>query len=76
MKYDMKDLVVKDCVYAFQSNNYNIEEHINYKNDLKEFIDVSQILKIEKECMNPGQTILNLNVFCSLFPKLSQIQRC
>lgn len=39
MKYDMKDLVVKDCVYAFQSNNYNIEEHINYKNDLKEFID-------------------------------------
>jgi len=39
MTYDMKDVIYDtDAFYAFQSNNYQIEEHVNYKTSIDEFV--------------------------------------
>ena len=39
MPYDMKDVIWDTRpVYAFQSNNYDIPEHINFKTSLDQFI--------------------------------------
>ena len=38
MQYDMKDILWDtNPVYVFQSNNYDIPEHVNFKNSLEEF---------------------------------------
>jgi len=38
MQYDMKDMLWDTKpLYVLQSNNYNIPEHINFKNSLEEF---------------------------------------
>jgi len=40
MPFDMKDVIWNTKpLYAFQSNNYIIPEHINYKNSIYEFIE-------------------------------------
>lgn len=40
MNFDMKDLDLPQLpLYAFQSNNYEIKEHINTKQSLNEFVD-------------------------------------
>ena len=39
MPYDMKDVIWNSRpVYVFQSNNYDIPEHINFKRSLNEFV--------------------------------------
>jgi hypothetical protein len=47
MPFDMKDVIWdRRSLYVFQSNNYLIEEHVNPKNSLQEFIDSTGLSNI------------------------------
>jgi SAM-dependent methyltransferase len=47
MSFDMKDVLWDNSpIYVFQSNNYAIEEHVNYKNTLEEFVSSTGLSKV------------------------------
>lgn len=49
MPFDMKDVICDDRpMYAFQSNDYfEVDDHINCKNSLKEFVDSTGLSTIQ-----------------------------
>lgn len=50
MIFNMRDLAFSSFpLYAFQSNNYRISEHINTKETLKEFVDSTGLSVIQYE---------------------------
>ena len=48
MNFDMKDVLWdKRPLYVFQSNNYSIDEHVNYKHSLDDFVTSTGLTNIK-----------------------------